>query len=185
MANANRMWCCSACALLLVSFSMDGIAQIEEGSGTGQLREIVVTAQKREENVQKVPASVTVINDAELVARGVVDLRGIASFLPMIELNMEDATTQIFIRGIGQTSDADTNSPAVAANVDGIYTPRFALSQSLFDVDRVEVLSGPQGTLYGRNAAGGAVNVTTKVPAGHFESDGYLEVGNYSTIHVF
>jgi iron complex outermembrane recepter protein len=166
-------------------FSTGAIAQTQTAAGATQLEEIVVTAQKREESVQKVAASVTVVDAEALVSRGVVDLRGLEGFLPMTELNMEDTTTKIFMRGIGQASDADTNSPAVAVNIDGIYAPRFALGQSLFDVSQVNVLYGPQGTLYGRNAAGGAINVTTKVPVDHLESDGFLEVGNYATVHVF
>ena len=115
------------------------------------------------------------IDATNLEARGVEDLRGLSNLLPMAQLNMEGSTTQIFVRGIGQTSDADTNSPAVAANIDGIYTPRFVLSSSLFDVSQIEMLSGPQGTLYGRNAAGGAVNVTTKLPTDRFEDVGFVE----------
>jgi iron complex outermembrane recepter protein len=171
-----------------LSSAQEGGAQessAQESSDSSQIAEVLVTAQKREQNVQKVAASVSVIDAATLEARGVVDLRGLTNFLPMGQLNQEGSATQIFIRGIGQTSDVDTNSPAVAVNLDGIYTPRFTLANSLFDVSQVEVLSGPQGTLYGRNAAGGAVNVTTKLPSDHFENVGFLEIGDYSFKHIF
>src|SRR6202162_4337362 len=183
MKHGKHTLLCSVVASSVFVFCAEAAAQ--ESSDTPQLGEIVVTAQKREENVQKVAASVSVIDASNLEARGVVDLRGLSNLLPMAQLNMEGSTTQIFIRGIGQTSDVDTNSPAVAANVDGIYTPRFVLASSLFDVSQIEVLSGPQGTLYGRNAAGGAVNVTTKLPSDHFEDVGFLEAGNYSSKHIF
>jgi iron complex outermembrane receptor protein len=185
MRNVPRALLFGAAASSVIGLSSAALADTGDEAAATQIDEIVVTAQKREENVQKVAAAVTVVDDAALVARGVVDLRGLEGFLPMTELNMENATTKVFIRGIGQASDADTNSPAVAVNIDGIYAPRFALAQSMFDVAQVEVLSGPQGTLYGRNAAGGAINISTKVPVDHFESDGYLEAGNYSTVHVF
>ena len=183
MKNGNNPLLCRAAAASVVVFCAAAAAQ--ESSDSSQLSEVVVTSQKREENVQKVAASVSVIDSTNLEARGVVDLRGLSNLLPMAQMNMEGSTTQLFIRGIGQTSDVDTNSPAVAANVDGIYTPRFALASSLFDVSQIEVLSGPQGTLYGRNAAGGAINVTTKLPSARFENVGFLEVGNYRSAHIF
>jgi iron complex outermembrane receptor protein len=183
--NPKNTLLCSVAASSVFAFCAGATAQTTQSGDSTQLEEVVVTAEKREENVQKVAASVSVIDAANLEARGIVDLRGLSNLLPMAQLNMEGATTQIFIRGIGQTSDSDTNSPAVAANIDGIYTPRFVLSSSLFDVSQIEVLSGPQGTLYGRNAAGGAVNVTTKLPTDQFVDEGFVEVGNYRTAHLF
>ena len=185
MINHKNALLYTVAASSVLAFCARATAQDTQSSESAQIEEIVVTAEKREENVQKVAASVSVIDAANLEARGVVDLRGLSNLLPMAQLNMEGSTTQIFIRGIGQTSDVDTNSPAVAANIDGIYTPRFVLSSSLFDVSQIEVLSGPQGTLYGRNAAGGAVNVTTKLPSDHFEDVGFVEVGNYRSEHIF
>ena len=185
MRNHNNVLFCSVAASSVFAFCAAVSAQTTQSNDSTQIDEIVVTAEKRSENVQKVAASVSVIDAATLESRGVVDLRGLSNLLPMAQMNMEGSTTQIFIRGIGQTSDSNTNSPAVAANIDGIYTPRFALASSLFDVSQIEVLSGPQGTLYGRNAAGGAINVTTKLPTDQFENTGFVEVGNYRTQHVF
>ena len=147
MIKHKNILLCSVAASSVFAFCAAVTAQIMQSNDSSQIEEIVVTAEKRSENVQKVAASVSVIDAANLEARGVVDLRGLSNLLPMAQLNMEGSTTQIFIRGIGQTSDSDTNSPAVAANIDGVYTPRFVLSSSLFDVSQIEVLSGPQGTL--------------------------------------
>lgn len=147
--------------------------------------DIVVTAQKRSESIQRVPAAVTAVGSEDLQARGITDLRGLTVFVPSASLNPENVVTQIFIRGIGQQSDQETNDPAVATNVDGVYVPRYTLSGSLFDVERVEILPGPQGTLYGRNAAGGTVNVTTKTPGKEFAGEGSFEFGNYGLLHGF
>jgi iron complex outermembrane recepter protein len=154
-------------------------------TGAPKIEEVVVTAQKRSENIQSVAATVTVVDSKALQARGVGDLRGVTAFVPMVNLNQENSVTQVFIRGIGQTSDSENNDPAVATNIDGVYASRFTLSGSLFDVDRVEVLAGPQGTLYGRNAAGGAVNVTTKTPGSTFGGEGLVEYGNFNFLHGF
>lgn len=158
--------------------------EVANGSVAG-LEEIVVTAQKRSENAQKVAATVTVVSSQALVASGVTDLRGVAVFLPMTNLSQENVVTQAFIRGIGQTSDAETNDPAVATNIDGVYQSRYTLSGSMFDIDRVEVLAGPQGTLYGRNAAGGAINITTKIPKFTPGGEARFELGNYNRFHGF
>ncbi|ARR55055.1 MULTISPECIES: TonB-dependent receptor [Sphingomonadales] len=160
-------------------------AQSGQDGSSGGLEEIVVTAQKRSENAQKVAATVTVVNAEALVAGGVTDLRGVASFLPMTNLSQENVVTQAFIRGIGQTSDAETNDPAVATNIDGVYQSRYTLSGSMFDIERVEVLAGPQGTLYGRNAAGGAINITTKLPQFTPGGEARFEIGNYNRFHGF
>jgi iron complex outermembrane recepter protein len=109
MKNGNNMLLCRAAAASVVVFCAAATAQ--ESSDSSQLSEVVVTSQKRAENVQKVAASVSVIDSTNLEARGVVDLRGLSNLLPMAQMNMEGSTTQIFIRGIGQTSDVDTNSP--------------------------------------------------------------------------
>jgi iron complex outermembrane receptor protein len=151
----------------------------------GGIADIVVTAQKRSQSLQDVAAAITVIGGEDLQTRGVTDIRAVSNLAPMIALNQEGAATQIFIRGIGQTIDAETNDPAVATNVDGIYASRFSLSGALFDVDRVEVLYGPQGTLYGRNAVGGTINVSTKLPDFNFGGEGSLRVGNYDLLHMF
>jgi iron complex outermembrane receptor protein len=152
-------------------------------SAASGLQEIVVTALKQKERLQETPSTVDVVTGDDVIQRGLTDIRGLANLAPTIELGAENASTQVFLRGIGQTSDADTNSPAVAVNMDGVYNPRFSISMSMFDVEQVEVLPGPQGLLYGRNAAGGAININTRTPGTTFETDGIIEVGNYGLFH--
>jgi iron complex outermembrane recepter protein len=175
----------ASCATLTTLVAWGFATQASAQEGASAVAEVIVTAQKRSENVQSVPATVTVVTAEALQERGVNDLRAMTAFVPMVNLNQENSVTQVFIRGIGQTSDAETNDPAVATNVDGVYASRFTLSGSLFDVDRIEVLSGPQGTLYGRNAAGGAVNITTRLPSETFGGEGLVEYGNFNFLHGF
>jgi iron complex outermembrane receptor protein len=147
------------------------------------LQEIVVTALKRKEKLQETPSTVDVVTAEDMIERGLTDIRGIGNLAPSIQLIAENTATQVFVRGIGQSSDGDSNSPAVAVNFDGVYTPRYAVGMSMFDIAQIEVVPGPQGLLYGQNAAGGAINVNSRTPGDKFEADGVLEGGNYGLFH--
>jgi iron complex outermembrane receptor protein len=151
----------------------------------GGLEEIVVTAEKRSEDAQRAPVQITAISGDLLTKQTVSNIQGMAAFAPNLELSPESSNTQIFIRGIGQNSDAASDDPGSAIYIDQVYTPRQATTGSMFDVERLEVLPGPQGTLYGRNAAGGALNIITKVPTDDFGGEVMLEGGNYSEEHAF
>ncbi|WP_162248289.1 MULTISPECIES: TonB-dependent receptor [unclassified Sphingomonas] len=148
------------------------------------IQDIVVTAQKRSESLQKTPAAVTAFTGDALVQTGTTDLRAVQNIVPGARFQQEGATTQVILRGVGSNLDFGNVEPTVAFNVNGIYTPREGTSQPFFDLERIEVLPGPQGTLYGRNALGGTVNVSFKRPTRELESSGVLEAGNYSLKHV-
>jgi iron complex outermembrane receptor protein len=163
--------------------SAPSLAESSDDSGTG-LQAIVVTALKRQERLQDTAATVDVVTSQEAVERGITDIRGLASLVPSIKLSAENTATQVFIRGIGQSSDGDSNSPAVAVNFDGVYTPRYAIGMSMFDLAQVEILPGPQGLLYGQNAAGGAININSRLPGSRFEANGIVEGGNYGLVHA-
>lgn len=129
------------------------------------VEEIVVTAQKREENLQSVPISVQAFSGDMLDARGITNQNGLQQITPSLDIGNQIGYTTIFLRGVG--SDAFlTADPSVAYYVDGVYFP-FAqgLIQDFGALQRIEVLKGPQGTLFGRNAVGGAINVITKAPS--------------------
>lgn len=132
------------------------------------VEEIVVTAQKREENAQDVPISVTAFSGDLLEAKGIDDPSKLSSVTPGLTYNIATGFTFIYIRGIG--SDAFlTADPSVASYIDGVYYPfSSGLSQSFGKVERVEVLKGPQGTLFGRNSTGGAISITTETPSTSF-----------------
>ena len=145
------------------------------------LDEVIVTARKREESLQDTPVSITALSGETLYEQGVVDLKGIANSTPNMEFSYGGNGSgggnfaQIFLRGVGQPDFIITKDPGVGVYVDGVYLARAPGSVlELLDVERIEVLRGPQGTLYGKNTIGGAVNVVTKQPQG--ESSGVAEI---------
>ena len=151
----------------------------------GGIADIIVTAQKRAENVQDIPIAITAVSGDTLAARQVTSVDQIASIAPSVSFGTYGGAARIAVRGIG----FDTVNPGaegrIAYHVDGVYISRPAAQLgTFFDVDRVEVLRGPQGTLYGRNATGGSINVITRAPTD--EASGYanLTVGNYGRVAV-
>ncbi len=153
-------------------------------SGQGVLEEVIVTARKRQENLQKTAVAVTVIDGDNLVAAGVTDIRAAQMLLPSVRFQEEQASTEIYIRGVGSTLDLPQFEPPTAFNFNGVYIPREANSVPLFDIEQLELLPGPQGTLYGRSSIGGTVNVNFKRPTRDKESNLLLEAGNYEMVHV-
>lgn len=149
------------------------------------LAEIVVTANKRSENLQKAPAAVSVIGGDAIQSGGLVDATQLTKLVPSLVIGRQGQNAVVFLRGVGQTNSTPAAQPGISMNVDGVYVPRELGGASLFDLERVEVLPGPQGTLYGRNSAGGAINMVTRKPGTDFGAEGYVEVGNYALIHGF
>ncbi|MCP5167375.1 MAG: TonB-dependent receptor [Pseudomonadales bacterium] len=150
---------------------------------TGALEEVVVTATKRAESLQDIPVTVNAVTAETLQAAGVVDLADVAQLVPSLTTttNLSPFATGIRIRGIGTSQNSIALEASVAFVVDGVYMGRSGLGMSdLTDIERVEVLQGPQGTLYGKNSNAGVVSVVTSNP--NFEEvEGYLEgtVGDY------
>jgi iron complex outermembrane recepter protein len=134
------------------------------------LDEIIVTARKREENLQDTPVSVTAFSAASLERKSIYMFGGLDNYVPNLEMNpgRTDAgpsSVQIFIRGVGQEDAAFPNEPGVGVYLDGVYVATSSAGDFAFlDLDRIEVLRGPQGTLYGKNTIGGAINIVTKRP---------------------
>lgn len=134
---------------------------------------IVVTARRREESLQDVPVAITAISGDTIERRGLTSIRDIAQSVPGLNINSDGAGRAfVAIRGVGVTL-VQTVQPGVGLFVDGIYRPNTAyLNNPLLDVERVEVLRGPQGTLYGKNTLGGAINVITRQPGNDLEVRG-------------
>ncbi len=143
-----------------------------------ELEEIVVTAQKRAQDMQDVPIAVTAMSAEMIKEAGISNMNGIAVRTPGFSMgNFNPTQPQLYIRGIGSNGDgAGGGEQSVAMFVDGVYINRSAgTGTELFDLESIEVLRGPQGTLWGKNAIAGAINVTTKRPSDTFE--GALEAG--------
>jgi iron complex outermembrane receptor protein len=165
--TATRCRCCGwlVTALGLCSLFAAFVAQAQEE----ELQEIMVTAQRQEEPLQAVPGSVAVLSGNDVVARGLSDLGSLTTQIAGLQMSLPPAqgnTTQDFyIRGIGQNDFIDTNDPGVGVYLDGVFIDRTAAGLTdLTDINDVEVLRGPQGTLFGKDTIGGAILVQTKKP---------------------
>jgi len=156
--------------LLAVPLCTSAIAENAAGASS-VLEEIVVTARKQTESLQDVPIAVSVLSGSELAERGALALDAIGKISPNVHFDQTGGggsgvpTPQVFIRGMGQADFIATEDPAVGIYLDGVYMGRNMGSVfDLVDVERVEVLRGPQGTLFGRNTIGGAINLISKAP---------------------
>ena len=174
--------------IALTTFPAAALAQDAEAVEEEQrgLSSIIVTAQRREQSVQDVPIAISAFNAEELRIRGAVTALDVAQFVPnLVGLNNTGLGTanSYYLRGIGNTESIATFDPPIGTYVDDIYISRQnANNLSLFDVSRIEVLRGPQGTLFGRNTTGGAINVFLSEPGDGF--GGYAEAG-YGSYNQF
>jgi iron complex outermembrane receptor protein len=145
--------------------------------------DIIVTASRREQSLQDVSIAVTALGEERLNNAQVNNLADLQTIVPSVNFGNDFNQAKIFIRGVGANTSTTGSSTGVALHVDGAYVARAeAQLTSLFDVERVEVLRGPQGTLYGRNAVGGSVNVITAKPSDVLEGYGRLTIGNYNAL---
>lgn len=164
-----------------IIFASPAIAQ--EAAEEDVTNVIVVTAQNRAQNVQDVPIAIDVVSGEQLQASGVTDFSSVQRVAPVVNIVNDTVQTRVTIRGIGSNSNGEAQDQAVAINIDGEYLNRpTVLNASLFDLDRVEVLRGPQGTLYGRNATGGAINFVTRKAGNDFGVNASLSYGNYDHV---
>jgi iron complex outermembrane receptor protein len=159
-------------------------AAADRARSSSALEEIVVTAQRREERLQDVPIAVTAFSQDQVQARGIQRIDDLNSLSPGLQISRSPANTtisQITIRGSSQINPAIYWDPAVGLYLNGVYIGK---SQgSIFDVvdlAGVEVLRGPQGTLYGRNTIGGTINLVTRQPSGLYNASAAIEVGNFA-----
>ena len=146
-----------------------------------QLEEVIVTAQKREENVQSIPIAVTALSEETIRNANILNIDDIARQVPGFTItNYNPVSPQPFIRGVG-SSPADSGSDAsVGVFIDGVYAGRAGgYRTDMYDIQRVEVLRGPQGTLFGRNVAGGALSVLSNAPSDEYAGDLELTAGDY------
>ncbi len=149
------------------------------------LEEVIVTAQKRAVSLQDTALSISAFSGEALDTRGVRDTLGLSGFVPNLTVGAFGDAIVVNVRGIQTNDTSETGDPSVAFHVDGVYQarPRGAGAQ-FYDLDRVEVLRGPQGTLYGRNATAGSLNVITNKPRQEFEASAEVIAGNYDRLGI-
>ena len=176
MSPVKIMLSKSFMAVSLALFNMQASADVE-------FEEIVVTAQKRSESLQDVGAAVSAIGGDRLTDGGIGNLEDLQSALPSVSVGSDFGQAKVFIRGIGLSSSFAGVDPSIALHVDGaVVSQSYAQLGSFFDLERVEVLRGPQGTLYGRNATGGSFNLITRKPTTETEGYARATIGEHSQL---
>jgi iron complex outermembrane receptor protein len=172
-----------------IAVAADTVASADGAADQGALEEIVVTAEKRSSTVQHTALDVQVFNAATLQDEGIEDFSTLYKLAPNVSVNSGGTggvgATVISIDGIHAYNLSPVTQSPIAVNLDGVYLARMTgLTGMFYDVTRMEVLAGPQGTLYGRNATGGAVNIVTNQPGKDFGAYGEVEAGNYGESRV-
>jgi len=160
-----------------------GTAPVDPGATDKINDDIIVTAQNRQQSVQDVPIAISVISGSQLAAAGVTSVSAVERVSPSLQITSDTNLTRVTVRGVGTLSQGETQDQSIAVNIDGEYINRpTVLNAAIFDLDRVEVLRGPQGTLYGRNSTGGAVNFITRKPGNEFAVNASATYGNYNQV---
>jgi len=161
-------------------------AQNTVGNST-VLAEVIVTARKRSEDVRDVPISMTTLSSQEISELGARDFRELDGYIPnMVQVGLEsNVSPTISIRGISSDARNSGFESGTSVYVDGVYTGRpVSWSSELVDIEDIEVLRGPQGTLFGKNTIGGALNITTRKPTDEFIGSGQVEFGNFDLLRI-
>jgi len=169
-----------------VSLALASSFAFGQSSGTTLLEEVVVTAQKREQSIQDAPLTVNVFSGARLESAQLNDIRDLANYTPGLSMDaFPQSQPRPYIRGIGSSDRGAGGDQSAAAFIDGVYLSRPTfLSFDSFDLERVEVLKGPQGTLWGKNVVGGAIHFVTNKPTDSFDARAMLTVGNEGTFNA-
>lgn len=185
----------AATALATTALALPVLAQAADGQAVNRqagaakpaaddgIKEIVVTATRSESSAQRAPIALTAYTGADLGAKGVSNVLALSSVDASLNVSTNGGASYVAIRGIASTDITETGDPSVPISRDGFFTNRsFSIATSMYDLDRVEVLKGPQGTLFGRNSTGGMVQVITRKPGDKLGADIAIEGGNYDTI---
>src|SRR4051812_7374048 len=176
-------------ASALAPITMASPAFAQHAPPETQIEEVVVTARRTSEALQSTPIAVTAIGAQELKARSVADISDLSKFTPSLHVTASssggNANAQFYIRGVGQSDYLPTAEPGVGVYVDNVYIARTTGNLfDLADIQQIEVLRGPQGTLFGKNTSGGAVSITTRRPTGATAGAAELTVGNFDRVDV-
>lgn len=150
------------------------------------VEEVIVTAEKRETSLQRTPVSVQVYSGQQLAERGVATIEALAHIDTSLNIQVTSGQPAFAIRGVSSSDTSESGDPAVSIGRDGVFLNRsYGLFAAFYDLERIEVLRGPQGTLFGRNSTGGTINIITAKPKlGDFGGGGAVEVGNYDAVNA-
>ena len=149
-------------------------------SGASALEEVIVVAQHRKENLQAVPIAVTAVTGEALTESGIEASNTLPQLVPSVQFTRSGASGLFFVRGVGTTNAAVGKEGSNAFYVDGVYIADLAQTVNNFNnIDRIEVLKGPQGTLFGRNAFGGLIHIVTRDPGDELIAKGQVGYANY------
>lgn len=173
----------SSLALVSPAFSQTTPREDDTTTTTAEISDIVVTAQRRSESVQSVPATITALSGDQLEDRGVHAIEDLARLVPAVNFGTFGYGTQIAARGVGMNLIGGEGESSVALQIDGISLTRPSMQQLVQnDIGRIEFLLGPQGTLYGRNATAGVLNIISPAPPSSFEATATAGYGNYNAV---
>ncbi|MCW1985407.1 UNVERIFIED_ORG: iron complex outermembrane receptor protein [Sphingomonas sp. R1F5B] len=162
----------------------EAASSAQSGTSEQGLKDIVVTAQRRSENLQRAAIAVSVVSSDALARLNVTQSSQLTTLVPALQVASSGSSNLFYLRGVGTFAVNSFSDPAIAFNYDGVYVGRPSATTGVFyDVERVEVLKGPQGTLYGRNATGGAINILPARPKLDGNSGDFsATLGNYNTV---
>ncbi|MDK2761922.1 MAG: TonB-dependent receptor [Sphingopyxis sp.] len=183
--NRGKMTRAALLVLLSTAATLPAYAQdaAQSSGASDDSDEIIVTANRREENSQDVSGVVQALGAEQLRQDGIVELRQLQVAIPGLSIANQEGNVEIFIRGVGSANNTELGDPGAAPHLNGTYIPRpRGLGLMFYDLDRVEVNKGPQGTLYGRNALAGTLNIITAKPRlGEFSGYAQAEIANRSS----
>lgn len=168
--------------LYLAVLSLGVGSAVHTSPAFAQLEEVIVTAQRRQESLRDVPISVVAISEEALVSAGITSTVNLPELVPSVKMDRSGPSGKLFIRGVGNTSGGTGEEGANALYVDGVYL--YDMKQSVLkfnNIERIEVLKGPQGTLFGRNSSGGLINIITREPGDEVVVKANVGFGNYDT----
>ncbi len=172
------------CAILATGLHAPGLLAQEQSSRLG-LEEVIVTAQKREQASMDVPVAIGTFSATDMANTGALTLQEIGDYIPGFDAGGETFTQQSYsLRGISSPNISTGGDPSAATFYDEVYLPRAATTVAFADLERVEILMGPQGTLFGRNAAVGVISLVPRAPADEFEAFVNTRFGNYNLVRV-
>ncbi|MET0536144.1 MAG: TonB-dependent receptor plug domain-containing protein, partial [Steroidobacter sp.] len=177
--NSSRTLALAISAVL--STSALSVHAAEDEAGARTIEEVIVSVERVEQTLQSYEGTAVAISQSALDTLGANDLIDLPALMPGLEISNYESNTELYVRGIGSNANTELGDPAIAPHLDDVYVPRpRGLGVAFFDIDRVEVNVGPQGTVRGRNALGGSINIVSRKPKlGAFEGYAEYAVGNY------